>query len=70
MLARSPDDSLVDGPEAAAMAARLAADGIEVAVVDDLTGEHDFAWRDGSQVARLVREALARLRDAPRRTTS
>lgn len=61
VLAHSRDDSLVDRAETDAMAARLARDGVDVCVVGDLTGEHDFVWRDGSQVVRLVGQALARL---------
>ncbi|KAM4056085.1 alpha/beta hydrolase fold domain-containing protein [Hirsutella rhossiliensis] len=62
LLAHSPDDSLVDAAETDAMAAKLAADGVDVSVVKDLTGEHNFVWQDGEQVARLVGQVLARLR--------
>ncbi|KYK55663.1 hypothetical protein DCS_07627 [Drechmeria coniospora] len=65
LLACSPEDSLIDGPEIDAMAAKLSEDGLHATVVKDLTGDHDFVWQDGSQVARLVAQALAHLQEAP-----
>ncbi|KAF7557879.1 hypothetical protein G7046_g5938 [Stylonectria norvegica] len=63
LLAWSPADTLIDEPEIDDMAARLTRDGVSVDVVKDLTGEHDFVWEDGKQVARLVTLTLAKLRD-------
>lgn len=61
LLAHSPDDILIDGPEMDAMAAKLAADGVDVCLARDLVGEHDFVWQDGTQVTRLVGQVLGRL---------
>lgn len=61
LLAHSPQDTLVDAAETDAMAAKLMADGVSVSVIKDISGEHDFVWQDGEQVARLVGEALALL---------
>lgn len=65
LLAHSPDDTLVDAAETDAMAAKLMGDGVHVSVVKDLSGEHDFVWQDGEQVARLVGQVLASLREGP-----
>lgn len=67
LLAYSAEDTLIDSPETDSMAAKLTKDGVDLSVVRDLTGEHDFVWQDGSQVARLVAEALKRLSQAPGR---
>ncbi|KND93476.1 Kynurenine formamidase [Tolypocladium ophioglossoides CBS 100239] len=65
LLAHSAEDSLIDSLETESMAAKLAKDGVDLSVVKDLTGEHDFVWQDGSQVARLVAQVLERLAQAP-----
>lgn len=62
LLADSAEDSLLDSHEVSLMEARLAKEGINLAVVDDLVGDHDFVWKDGSQVARLVSQCLESLR--------
>ncbi|KFA67535.1 hypothetical protein S40285_04266 [Stachybotrys chlorohalonatus IBT 40285] len=61
LLAWSPEDSLIDEPEIDGMAAKLREDGVTALVVKDLTGEHDFVWEDGSQIARLLALALQNL---------
>lgn len=60
-LAISPDDGLLDLAETAAMADKLRSDGFKPVVVDDLEGEHDFVWQDGTQIATLVERVLADL---------
>ncbi|EEU44667.1 uncharacterized protein NECHADRAFT_84673 [Fusarium vanettenii 77-13-4] len=62
VLAWSPEDTLIDGPEIDNMAALLTKQGIDVQVLKDLRGEHDFIWQDGSQIARLIITALHQLR--------
>ena len=62
VLAWSPEDTLIDGPEIDNMAALLTQQGIDVQVLKDLRGEHDFVWQDGSQIARLIITALHQLR--------
>lgn len=61
ILAWSPQDSLVDEPEIDLFASKLAKDGVNMEIVKDLHGEHDFVWEDGSQVAQLFQRALAKL---------
>lgn len=61
LLAHSPADSLIDGPEIDAMLTKLVRDGVETFVVRNLVGEHDFAWQDGTQIAHLVSRILTRL---------
>ncbi|KAF4987062.1 hypothetical protein FGRMN_10550 [Fusarium graminum] len=62
VLAWSPEDTLVDEPEIDTMAALLTKQGLGLEVNKDLRGEHDFVWKDGSQIARLVITALHHLR--------
>ncbi|UNI19062.1 Arylformamidase [Purpureocillium takamizusanense] len=64
ILAHSPEDTLVDMPEIDSMAAKLSEDGINIVAVRDLSGEHDEVWKDGSQLASLVAQALQRLSSA------
>ena len=66
LLAYSAEDTLVDSVEADVMAAKLTSDGVDLSVIRDLTGDHDFVWQDGSQVARLVAQVLERLSQASR----
>lgn len=61
ILAHSQGDSLVDTPEADALQANLRRCNVPVYTVRDLTGEHDFVWQDGSQVASLVFDTLPKL---------
>ena len=63
LLAWSTQDTLVDEPEIDDMEAKLKQDGINLEIVKDLTGEHDYVWEDGSQVDRLVSVTLDMLRD-------
>ncbi|PNY29715.1 Kynurenine formamidase [Tolypocladium capitatum] len=65
LLAYSTEDSLIDSLETESMAAKLTKDGVALSVVKDLTGDHDFVWQDGSQVARLVAQVLERLSQVP-----
>ncbi|KAK2589732.1 hypothetical protein QQS21_012589 [Conoideocrella luteorostrata] len=65
ILAHSPDDSLIDHVEIDAMSAKLARDGVEVSTIRDLTGDHDFVWQDGSQIAYLVFRLLGGLPTIP-----
>lgn len=58
ILARSSEDGLVDEPEIDRMADKLRRDGVPVEVVKTLTGDHDFVWKDGTQIAELVKKAL------------
>ncbi|KAL2753899.1 hypothetical protein ACRALDRAFT_2109114 [Sodiomyces alcalophilus JCM 7366] len=58
ILARSSEDPLVDEPEIDRMADKLRRDGVAVEVVKTLTGDHDFVWKDGTQIAQLVENAL------------
>ncbi|ROT40860.1 alpha/beta-hydrolase [Sodiomyces alkalinus F11] len=62
VLARSSEDTLVDEPEIDRMANKLRGDGVPVEVVKTLTGDHDFIWKDGTQVAQLVEAALHNLK--------
>ena len=62
LLAWSPDDELIDEPDIDHMAETLAADGVRHTVVKDITGNHDFVWRDGSPIVRLVAQALNELK--------
>ncbi|RCI08756.1 hypothetical protein L249_4889 [Ophiocordyceps polyrhachis-furcata BCC 54312] len=55
ILAHSPQDELIDADEMRNMAARLADD---VCLVPDLVGDHDAPWREGVQIASLVRRVL------------
>ncbi|RDA94457.1 hypothetical protein CP533_2218 [Ophiocordyceps camponoti-saundersi (nom. inval.)] len=61
-LAHSPQDALVDVDEMRNMAARLADNGVvdDVCLVPDLVGDHDAPWREGDQIAALVRRVLRR----------
>lgn len=58
MLAWSPEDTLIDEPEIDSMVRKMEGDGTPMAVVKDLTGDHEVVWEQGHQVARLVAEAL------------
>ncbi|KAI0810511.1 alpha/beta-hydrolase [Xylaria sp. FL0064] len=74
LLGWSPDDTLVDEPEADDMALRLrdldgfvderqAGDGEKrLLLLKDLRGDHDEIWRSGEHVARMVWIALRELR--------
>ncbi|KAI1101961.1 alpha/beta-hydrolase [Jackrogersella minutella] len=64
VLGHSPDDELVDMPEAEGMAARLRGDldADKVLLLRDLEGTHDHVWQDGRGVARIVLRILALLR--------
>jgi kynurenine formamidase len=64
LLACSTEDGLIDGPEIDSMAAVLKLDHVECVVKKDVGGEHDFAWRDGTPIARLVVWALEHLRSS------
>lgn len=72
VLGSSPEDTLVDSPEAEEMARRLRdVDGFveggegegekRLVVVGDLKGDHDEVWREGEGVARMVWIALREL---------
>ncbi|KAI3335054.1 alpha/beta-hydrolase [Ustulina deusta] len=73
LLGWSPDDTLVDGPEAENMAQRLRdLDGFveegqgkggekRLLLLKDLRGDHDDIWRSGEHVARIVWIALRHL---------
>lgn len=63
VLAHSQGDSLVDVPEADALQANLRRSKVPVYHVGNLTGEHDFVWEDGSQIASLVFETLPKLEE-------
>ncbi|PHH67986.1 hypothetical protein CDD82_931 [Ophiocordyceps australis] len=60
LLAWSKQDSLVDVAEIDAMTAKLKADEFDVAVNLDMKGDHDDMWHDGSQIAPLVAQVIAR----------
>ncbi|KAI1138580.1 alpha/beta-hydrolase [Hypoxylon sp. FL0543] len=64
-LGQSPDDELVDEPEADGMAERLRGDldDGKVLLVKDLKGKHDDTWRDGTGVARTVLRILTVLKE-------
>lgn len=62
ILARSAEDSLVDGPELDEMARRLSRDGIALAVERRLRGEHNAVWQDGHQIPSLVTRVMPRRR--------
>lgn len=63
VLGHSPDDELVDMPEADGMAARLRRDGVKEVWLDKgLKGTHDGVWGDGREVARVVGRILEVLR--------
>lgn len=59
ILAWSPEDTLIDEPEIKAMAAKLLKDRVNVNVTQDLTGDHNEVWEEGSQLAQLVHASLA-----------
>lgn len=61
ILADSPEDMLLDSPEVEMMRAKLVKDGIDVAVMDTLVGDHDFVWKEASQVAQLVSRCVESL---------
>ncbi|RCI11839.1 hypothetical protein L249_7553 [Ophiocordyceps polyrhachis-furcata BCC 54312] len=60
LLARSPQDSLVDEPELDTMARKLEADGVAFSVVKTLRGEHNSVWADGDQITALVTSVFPR----------
>ncbi|RDA87027.1 hypothetical protein CP532_3238 [Ophiocordyceps camponoti-leonardi (nom. inval.)] len=60
LLARSPQDSLVDEPELDTMARKLEADGVAFSVVKTLRGEHNSVWADGDQITGLVTSVFPR----------
>ena len=64
VLAWSPEDTLIDEPEIDSMVSVLSADKVAVLPVKDLTGDHDYIWEDGSQLARLILMALSKLQSA------
>ncbi|KAK0392413.1 hypothetical protein NLU13_1908 [Sarocladium strictum] len=61
MVAWSPEDSLIDEPEIDCIADKMRTDATPMAVIKDLTGDHEVVWEQGDQVARLVAEALAHM---------
>lgn len=61
ILATSAEDTLIDTPEIDFMEAKLTQDGITPVVIRDLKLEHDQIWEDGTQVAALAADAVARL---------
>jgi|SRR5688572_18254165 pimeloyl-ACP methyl ester carboxylesterase len=61
ILAWSPEDTVIDELEIDCMVRKMKRDGTPVAVIKDLTGEHDVVWEQGDQVARLIAEALAHI---------
>jgi len=61
MLAWSPEDEYIDEPEIDGMAKVLATDGVQHTIVKDIPGSHNFAWEDGSPIARLVAQLLREL---------
>lgn len=61
MLAWSPEDTLIDEPEIECMVRKMTSDGTPMAIVKDLTGDHEVVWEQGDQIARLVKEALSHL---------
>ncbi|KAL7797533.1 Alpha/Beta hydrolase protein [Trichoderma ceciliae] len=61
ILAASAEDTLIDMPELDAMEARLIEDGIAPVVIRNLSLEHDQIWEDGTQIAALVADAVAKL---------
>lgn len=52
---------LLDSPEVEVMKAKLTRDAIKVDVVDNLVGDHDFVWKEASQVAQLVSRCVKTL---------
>ncbi|KAI0139437.1 alpha/beta-hydrolase [Hypoxylon sp. NC0597] len=60
VLGQSPDDELVDEPEADGMAERLRGDldAEKVLLVKDLEGTHNETWENGTAVARTVLRIL------------
>ncbi|KAI0834716.1 alpha/beta-hydrolase [Hypoxylon sp. FL0890] len=65
VLGQSPDDELVDEPEADGMAERLRGDldAEKLLLVKDLEGTHDETWQNGTGVARTVLRILTILQD-------
>ncbi|OTA94619.1 hypothetical protein M434DRAFT_394553 [Hypoxylon sp. CO27-5] len=65
VLGQSPDDELVDEPEAEWMAERLRGDldAEKVLLVKDLEGTHNETWQDGTGVVRTVLRILKILED-------
>lgn len=65
VLGQSPDDELVDEPEADGMAERLRGDldAEKVLLVKDLEGTHNETWENGTGVARTVLRILRILQD-------
>jgi kynurenine formamidase len=61
IIAWSRDDTLVDEPEIDAMTLKLSHDGLVTTVRKDLTKQHNVVWEEGTQVARLIADALAQL---------
>ncbi|KAJ4158016.1 uncharacterized protein LMH87_008563 [Akanthomyces muscarius] len=61
ILADSPGDMLLDSPEVEVTKAKLTKDAIKVDVVDNLVGDHDFVWKEASQVAQLVSRCVKTL---------
>ncbi|KAI1411926.1 alpha/beta-hydrolase [Hypoxylon sp. FL1857] len=66
VLGQSPDDELVDEPEADGMAERLRGDldDEKVLLVKDLEGRHDETWQNGTGVARTVLRILTMLKES------
>ncbi|OAR00085.1 hypothetical protein LLEC1_01083 [Akanthomyces lecanii] len=60
ILAGSPDDTLLDSAEVEVMKAKLTKDAVEVESMN-LVGDHDFVWKEASQVARLVSQCVKTL---------
>lgn len=64
ILADSKDDKLLDYAEVETMKRRLMIDGIDVVVVDNLVGGHDFIWQDASQLSALIYQCIKTLRSS------
>lgn len=62
LMAASTEDTLVDMPEIDNMTAKLVADGIDVSIRKNLTGDHNDIWLWGSQVSDLVAQILSQMR--------
>ncbi|RFU71996.1 kynurenine formamidase [Trichoderma arundinaceum] len=65
ILATSAEDTLIDIPEIDAMEAKLIKDGVTPVVIRNLRLEHDEIWEDGTQVATLIADAVAKLQQQP-----
>jgi len=61
VVAYSPEDELVDGPEIDAMEAALRESGVAVLAYRDLKGRHDEVREDATDIARVLGQALVEL---------